>query len=716
MSPQSYKSVMKFTIDGRPSMCDIHDYFSFLISQISFGTHKYMFRSYPLTFTSEEAVSKLGSLNISTDANARENLNLEKDMAKALIQQFLWSRLIEYAVDPHNRSYRDKGIWRLKSKGLCVLQDFCLKSNRVDLLSFFKNCVYTPSVDPMFLIHVNRLLANDRMNSKRKYISALFAIMVASLPLRDEDDSLRARENVIEPMVESNYYSRKVPSFTDHSNDIMSSKQRLSRQSSISSASTNLTSTSSFESNLITDYFPHLKVYANDLLVHSTSSAIKSAKTTSIVQQKVLLRNLRPSPSNKFKMRSVFTSHLCCEWLVGYCTVASNDEAESIATEFLDLGWITFFDDKKKNKREIESSKSTMLKLTGAGMKVIIDFSLESHENFQQQRRKDEALSEGKKYSIVSLSSVNNQDESKSLFSTFDESFYSKHSHSPSTDYIDAEIDYSVCMSTYTKKSIKSCKDTDYTTNNFTSYNTKCTNKPVFDHDPYDMNMRSSYKATSREEEISNDKYKDNNSMKLKMILNEPNLRSLFREFLEANLCAENLDFWVDFQKLRSECHDDLNNLVALSPKKQKYLIKDAYMLWNTYLAPDASRELNINHTLRENMANEMSNIATVVNTGVVGTNSVPTVIISMPSAHENLSTIFTWFGKVDKQIFKLMASDSIPKFIRTLEYKNLTGRTHSPPQEIRVTKSPTTSSMNNSELDNFPPPPQRKLKETLFL
>lgn len=686
-----------------------------MVSQITFGTHKYMFRSYPLTFTSEEAVSKLSSLDISIDANARENLNLEKDMAKALIQQFLWSRLIEYAVDPHNRSYRDKGIWRLKSKGLCVLQDFCLKSNRLDLLSYFKNCIHTPSVDPMFLVHVNRLLANDRMNSKRKHISALFAIMVASLPLRDED-TLRARENVVEPMFESNYYSRKLPSFTDHSNDTMSSMQMLSRQSSISSASTNFTSTSSLESNLITDYFPHMKVYANDLLVHNSSSAHKSAKTTSSVQQKVLLRNLRPSPSNKFKMRSVFTSHLCCEWLVGYCTVASNDEAESIATEFLDLGWITFFDDKKRNRREVESSKSTMLKLTGAGMKVIIDFSQESYENIQQQRRKDEALSEGKKYSIVSLSSANNQDESKSLFSTFDDSFYSKHSHSPSTDYIEAEADYSISMGAYRKVSIKNFNDTDYATNNFTSYNTGCTIKPVFNHDPYDLNIRSPYKTTSREEKISNDKYKDNNTTKLKMILNEPNLRSLFRDFLEANLCAENLDFWVDFQKLRSECLDDLNNLVVLSPKKQRDLIKNAYLLWNTYLAPDASRELNINHTLREDIANEMSNIATVVNTGLVGTNSVPTVIISMPSANENLSTIFTWFGKVDKQIFKLMASDSIPKFIRTLEYKNLTGETHPSPQGIRILKSPSTSSMNNSELDDFPPPPQRKLKETLFL
>ncbi|CAO3614578.1 unnamed protein product [Mucor hiemalis] len=109
-----------------------------------------------------------------------------------------------------------------------------------------------------------------------------------------------------------------------------------------------------------------------------------------------------------------------------------------------------------------------------------------------------------------------------------------------------------------------------------------------------------------------------------------------------------------------------------------------------------------------------MSNVATVVNTGVIGTNSVPTVIISMPSAHENLSTIFDWFDKVDKQICKLMASDSIPRFIRTLEYKKLTGSFLSL-QDIGR-KLPTASVMNSDELDDFPPPPQRKLKETLLL
>jgi len=44
---------------------------------------------------------------------------------------------------------------------------------------------------------------------------------------------------------------------------------------------------------------------------------------------------------------------------------------------------------------------------------------------------------------------------------------------------------------------------------------------------------------------------KDSHTSKLKQILEEPSLRSLFREFLRANLCEENLSFWLDVQDFK---------------------------------------------------------------------------------------------------------------------------------------------------------------------
>jgi hypothetical protein len=44
---------------------------------------------------------------------------------------------------------------------------------------------------------------------------------------------------------------------------------------------------------------------------------------------------------------------------------------------------------------------------------------------------------------------------------------------------------------------------------------------------------------------------KDSYPTKLRQILEEPNLRSAFREFLRSNFCEENLSFWLDVQDLK---------------------------------------------------------------------------------------------------------------------------------------------------------------------
>ena len=44
---------------------------------------------------------------------------------------------------------------------------------------------------------------------------------------------------------------------------------------------------------------------------------------------------------------------------------------------------------------------------------------------------------------------------------------------------------------------------------------------------------------------------KDSHTARLKQILEEPALRSLFREFLKLNFCEENLSFWLDVQDLK---------------------------------------------------------------------------------------------------------------------------------------------------------------------
>ena len=175
-----------------------------MMTQITLTSHRYMFRSYVGTFSSEEAITQLGSLKFSKRdecSNAASfittTFNMNKGMAKALIQQFLWTRLIENAVEPQNRTYREKGIWRVRSKGLCVLQNFC-KRTKTDI-SIFKKHVGSMT-EPMYLINIERMPHNDRINRNRKFMSCLFTIMIANLPL----SGMRLKNKVIHTMLYQN--------------------------------------------------------------------------------------------------------------------------------------------------------------------------------------------------------------------------------------------------------------------------------------------------------------------------------------------------------------------------------------------------------------------------------------------------------------------------------------------------------------------------------
>ncbi|KAI8638862.1 regulator of G protein signaling domain-containing protein [Parasitella parasitica] len=664
--PFAYTSILKFTIDGRPSVEDIHGLFSRLISQVPFSTHRYMFRNYANTFTTEDAIKELGILKFESSEDHDETattFQMGRDMAKALIQQFLWTRLIENAVEPSNKTYRDKGLWRLSSKGLCILQEFCVKT-KMDIGKF---ATYVdPSARLIFLIQIERMKENDRLNCKRKYISCLFAIMIASLPLRH------------------NYGNENKTTFED----------AHSMCSSDSGSTASASRSTSFS-----DYFPHIKILPNDLLVGVSYKYPQwSNQKSSFQQQKALLQNLNPS-SKKFKMRAIFTSLLCCNWLIEFCTVASNDEAESIMTEFLNLGWIAFYDEKPKQSKYIESSKSIALNMTREGIKVVMDVSLKHCNDVLQQAVEDQQ-SIHKRCSIVSSASSSNTD--------------SCHNHS--TDEKERPS-----LQLHRRKSKTPLLPLLQTSTTATTYssNSSTLSTPLYDNNtiPYfdtkQLNQASYRFYTTTTPPLSpttpteGASFKDGGSIKLKMVLKDAYFRSLFRDFLEANSCAETLDFWIDYDNLRRSCRRYTGMPVAA----QKQLLEDAYALWEAYLKPGSTQcELNIDQTLQKDMAEEISNMVTLVHTFTPG-HSKPMIVISTHSTIESLATILSWFDKVNDHISKLMASDLVPKFIRTPEYKKAVYKLLL--SEDTVNKSLTQPSIVTNDLDDFPPPPQRKLKET---
>lgn len=61
---------------------------------------------------------------------------------------------------------------------------------------------------------------------------------------------------------------------------------------------------------------------------------------------------------------------------------------------------------------------------------------------------------------------------------------------------------------------------------------------------------------------------KDSHTARLRQVLDEPAMRSLFREFLRENFCEENLSFWLDTQDLKRKFATSSSATVPGAPKK----------------------------------------------------------------------------------------------------------------------------------------------------
>lgn len=190
---------------------------------------------------------------------------------------------------------------------------------------------------------------------------------------------------------------------------------------------------------------------------------------------------------------------------------------------------------------------------------------------------------------------------------------------------------------------------------------------------------------------------KENNTERLRYIIDEPQLRSLFREFLRANFCEENLSFYLDVQDFKKKFNITSSAVAATAntpaalaaaassstsssstPRQQKVtpgqlamerhhesLVHMAVVIYNTYLAPSSQCELNIDHGLR----NELSGYLSDVITNLTGKAFQGRVEIEQANAFNatQLNTMIRLYERIQTHVFRLMATDSVPKVSSSL-------------------------------------------------
>ncbi|KAI1433138.1 regulator of G-protein signaling [Xylaria sp. CBS 124048] len=151
---------------------------------------------------------------------------------------------------------------------------------------------------------------------------------------------------------------------------------------------------------------------------------------------------------------------------------------------------------------------------------------------------------------------------------------------------------------------------------------------------------------------------RDSNTQRLDKILNDAALRLLFRENLRETHCEENLSFYLDVEEFIRSCVGAIKsakkNPDSTSMDGIKEIMAQAYGIYNAFLAPGSPCELNIDHQLRSNLATRM--------TKAVGQD------VAMI---DTLNEVMGLFEDAQNAVFKLMASDSVPKFLRNAKYEH---------------------------------------------
>ncbi|KAL9008974.1 MAG: hypothetical protein Q9173_005954 [Seirophora scorigena] len=145
---------------------------------------------------------------------------------------------------------------------------------------------------------------------------------------------------------------------------------------------------------------------------------------------------------------------------------------------------------------------------------------------------------------------------------------------------------------------------------------------------------------------------RDSNTNRLQAIVNDAALRLLFREFLRDTHCEENLAFYLDVRDFTKnyDAADRAGWLVRSDPIKENFAA--AYGLYNAFLAPGSPCELNIDHNLRNSLASRM--------TRAVGDDT---------AMLQGLQEVVALFKEAQMSVFKLMSSDSVPKFLKEPKY-----------------------------------------------
>ncbi|TFK56034.1 hypothetical protein OE88DRAFT_1622092 [Heliocybe sulcata] len=564
--------MMKTTKRGRPFLKDTLDLFATLVVSLELGPHKQFFRTFPNSFSTDEACLNLASLKFSQSnrgPDPREpsrivttttttTFSMTREMAKAMCQHFMDARLIENAADPSSNLFKDRGVYVLTPKGLHVLERFISKNG---INSDHISNVFATQPICMKLLHLERRSSDDEIIVSQSVITTLFRRFVGHKP-----------------------------NYPPPSQGQLDAYQQY----------------------------------------HERSKGIALMD----VQDKAQLG--KSAMSHKY----CFAAVSALEWLCDFTSVVGREEAAEMAAQFVRFGLIQLVSDKRKNN-------DSAIIFTVRGSAPGGNSPVSQHGEFRCTAK--------------AIYRVTDEGRRVARWDTPNRGPSSRDSPNASSANLANTERSSIEDSTET--SVLSAADAP-------SAGEAKIQRRISIHEK----LNGSYDADSKKSG------KESNTDRLKKILEDPMLRSLFREFLRGNFCEENLSFWLDVQDFKRKFSITSSAVAATRPSTGKNtpgqaamerhhesLIQTAFQIYNMYLAPASQCELNIDHGLR----NELVAYLSEVMTGLTGKAFQGRVELEQASAFNatQLQTMIRLYERIQTHVFRLMATDSVPKFIKTPKF-----------------------------------------------
>lgn len=666
-------------------MQDTHDLFATLVVSLNLGNNTRFFRTYPNTFTTDDAAQNLSSLrfsqsNRSADPNDPQRIitttttttfTMTRDIAKGICQQFMDARLIENAPDPTSAIFKDRGIYSITPKGLHVLERFITK-NGIAADHLVK--VFTTQPICMRLLHLERKPADDDIITTRPVLEHVFRRFVGL----------------------------KSPNYVVDANEV-------ARAASHSQ-------TRGFQDTV--------------------RPAIGFARDAGIEMQDLAEKT---RTGQVILVKHVFSSAGAIDWLCDHSTCCCRDEAAELLAHFVRYGFITLHHDKNKSDLSTSAGGVSAAKASGSntveaefrwGPKVTYRVTDEGRKiaNWDGLQAGGRGA-DGKK--ISTDSSVEDDSSSRKVFAAGHANGSTNSLNSSNgTDRKGTGSGLSSSIggewSLAGGVGVGSMLDSQLLT--------KMSLKEIFEVDLTDSNWNKEGQHSS--------------TTRLRAILEDIRLRALFRDYLKSNYCEENLGFWLDVQDFRRRFSTTssaigggqqgansskdgarrpllraVGNLASSSnhsspstpghgmastamESHQNDLNIAAVNIYRLYLAPQSPSELNIDHNLRADVVNfiqkcadeagiPLSSLSTPRNIALQGVGSLsssnPTGFTENPASNaastetssspENgsqmvlplratqVQTLLRYYERIQDHIFRLLATDQVPKFIRTPDF-----------------------------------------------